>query len=275
MACNVGGSKVPSGVETVAAAEGDSIKVQWDSSGHPGPITHFLYGPVDDASQATGIGAGWFKIDELDQVDGKWANEIMQADNMTHEFKLPTGLASGEYLLRSEMLALHGAQTVGGAQFYIGCAQLKITGTGSKGACGPTISLPGAYKAEDDNIYIPNVYNGFDASTYTAPGGPVASCGAGSGGSAPATSAPASNGTAIATPTAPASAVVSVSASAVAETPAASSAVATSAAPAATSAAAETPVASPTAAAPAASGSALPEEFTLETFIAWLKEQAA
>jgi hypothetical protein len=37
---------------------------------------------------------------------------------MTHEFKLPTGLASGEYLLRSEMLALHGAQTVGGAQFY-------------------------------------------------------------------------------------------------------------------------------------------------------------
>lgn len=118
MACNVDGSKVPSGVETVEAAEGDSIKVQWDSSGHPGPITHFLYGPVDDASQATGIGAGWFKIDELDQVDGKWANEIMQAANMTHEFKLPTGLASGEYLLRSEMLALHGAQTVGGAQFY-------------------------------------------------------------------------------------------------------------------------------------------------------------
>ena len=118
MACNVNGSKVPSGVETVEAAEGDSIKVQWDSSGHPGPITHFLYGPVDDASQTTGIGAGWFKIDEQDQVDGKWANEIMQAANMTHEFKLPTGLASGEYLLRSEMLALHGAQTVGGAQFY-------------------------------------------------------------------------------------------------------------------------------------------------------------
>jgi len=127
MACNVGGSKVPSGVETVAAAEGDSIKVQWDNSGHPGPITHFLYGPVDDASQATGIGAGWFKIDEVDQVDGKWANEIMQASNMTHEFKLPTGLASGEYLLRSEMLALHGSQTVGGAQFYSMSFYLVIT----------------------------------------------------------------------------------------------------------------------------------------------------
>jgi len=272
MACNVDGSKVPSGVETVAAAEGDSIKVQWDSSGHPGPITHFLYGPVDDASQTTGIGAGWFKIDEQDQVDGKWANEIMQASNMTHEFKLPTGLASGEYLLRSEMLALHGAQTVGGAQFYIGCAQLKITGTGSKGACGPTISLPGDYNAEDDNIYIPNVYNGFDASTYTAPGGPVATCGgSGNASPAPATSA-ASNGTAIATPTAASSAVLS---SAVATTAAASvsASAATSAAP--TSVAAETPVASATASAPASSGSALPEEFTLETFIAWLKEQTA
>ena len=263
MACNVDGSKVPSGVETVAAAEGDSIKVQWDNSGHPGPITHFLYGPVDDASQSTGIGAGWFKIDEQDQVDGKWASEIMQANNMTHEFKLPTGLASAEYLLRSEMLALHSSQTVDGAQFYIGCAQLKITGTGSKGACGPTISLPGAYNAEDDNIYIPNFYNGFDASTYTAPGGSVATCG-GSGNATPATSA-ASNGTAIATPTAASSAAAT---SAAASAPAASSA-------APTSVAAETPAASATASAPASSGSALPEEFTLETFIAWLKEAAA
>lgn len=188
IACNVNGNKVPSGVETIAANEGDTIKVAWDQSSHPGPITHFLYGPVDDASQETGVGAGWFKIDELDYVDGKWANEIMGASEMQHEFTLPTGLPSGEYLLRSEMLALHGAQTVGGAQFYIGCAQLKITGTGSDGACGPTISLPGAYNAEDDNIYIPNVYNGFDPTNYTAPGGPVASCG-GSGSSKPVTSA--------------------------------------------------------------------------------------
>ncbi|KAK6824769.1 carbohydrate-binding module family 1 protein [Apiospora arundinis] len=179
--CNVNGAKVPSGVATVAAKEGSTIKVQWDQSTHPGPITHMLYGPVDDASQATGIGAGWIKIDEQDYVDGKWANEIMSAVNMTHTFTLPKGLASGEYLLRSEMLALHAAQTVGGAQFYIGCAQLKITGTGSTN-CSPKITLPGAYKASDSNIYIPNFYNGFNAQSYKAPGGPVATCGAGGGG---------------------------------------------------------------------------------------------
>ncbi|KAF2450832.1 carbohydrate-binding module family 1 protein [Karstenula rhodostoma CBS 690.94] len=209
IACNVNGQ---TGVaDTVAASEGDSIKVQWDQSGHPGPITHMLFGPVDSAKAATGVGS-WFKIDELDNVDGKWANEIMGANNMTHEFKLPTGLPSGEYLLRSEMLALHGAQTVGGAQFYVGCAQLKITGTGSDGACGPTIELPGAYNEEDPNIYIPNVYNGFDATNYTAPGGPVGSCG-GSGSTTPSPSKPASNSTTPATSAAVASSVVATTAS--------------------------------------------------------------
>lgn len=103
---------------TAAANEGDEIKVQWDSSSHPGPITHFLMGPVDNASTTTGVGS-WFKIDEFDQTNGTWANVIMGEQNMTYTFKLPTGLASGDYLLRSEMLALHGSQTLGGGQLYV------------------------------------------------------------------------------------------------------------------------------------------------------------
>ncbi|KAI0396272.1 glycoside hydrolase [Xylariaceae sp. FL0594] len=174
--CNVGGTSSGASVKTVAVKAGDTIKVQWDSSTHPGPITHMLYGPVDSAAKATGIGAGWFKIDEQDYVGGKWANEIMEAVNMTHTFKLPSNLKSGEYLLRSEMLALHGAMQKGGAQFYIGCAQLAITGGSGSGNCSPKISLPGAYKADDANIYIPNFYYGFDPTTYKAPGGAVATC---------------------------------------------------------------------------------------------------
>jgi cellulase len=173
LVCNVGGTS-GSGVATVAAKAGDSITVQWDQSTHPGPITHFLYGPVSSAASTSGVGAGWYKIDEVDYENGKWANEIMSAVQMKHTFNLPARLPSGEYLLRSEMLALHGAQSVNGAQFYIGCAQLKITGPG--GSCSPKISLPGAYKAQDANIYIPNFYNGFNPTTYVAPGGAVATC---------------------------------------------------------------------------------------------------
>jgi cellulase len=97
MACNVPSTN-GAAVKTLDANAGDSIKVQWDQSGHPGPITHYVL-PVKDAATATGAGAGWIKIDELDYVGGKWASEIMGANNMTHEFKLPTGLASGEYLV--------------------------------------------------------------------------------------------------------------------------------------------------------------------------------
>lgn len=104
MACNVP-STSQGPVDTIEAVAGDTIKVKWDQSGHPGPITHFLL-PVEDAATATGVGAGWFKIDEVAYVDGKWANEIMGANDMTHEFKLPEGLASGEYLVSLSPLPL-------------------------------------------------------------------------------------------------------------------------------------------------------------------------
>jgi cellulase len=76
--------------------------------------------------------------------------------------------------LRSEMETLHASMTVDGTQFYIGCAQLHITGPG--GSCSPSIELPGAYTDQDANILIPDFYNGFDPTTFTAPGGPVATC---------------------------------------------------------------------------------------------------
>lgn len=187
MTCNGKGNNVPSGVTTFPAKEGDSITVGWSASAHPGPITLMLFGPVEDASTATGVGT-WFKINESDQTGGVFTTVIMnnaaKDGQMNYTFNLPTGLQSGDYLLRSEILALHVANNPGGGQFYIGCAQLKITGTGTA-PCGPTIQLPGdsSYNASSPAIYIPNYYNGFKPENYAgAPGGPVATCpGTGSG----------------------------------------------------------------------------------------------
>lgn len=72
------------------------------------------------------------------------------------------------------MEALHSSTTINMTQFYIGCAQLHITGSG--GTCTPSIELPGAYKDTDTDIYIPDFYYVFNATTFTAPGGPVATC---------------------------------------------------------------------------------------------------
>ncbi|RDW84507.1 hypothetical protein BP6252_02097 [Coleophoma cylindrospora] len=198
IACNVNGQNVPSGVSTATAAAGANFTVQWDSSSHPGPIQHFLFGPVTNASLATGVGS-WVKIDEWDETNGTFASNIMEANGMTYSFNLPTNIANGDYLLRSEMLALHGSQTLGGGQFYIGCAQITITGGVDGESCSPDIQLPGSYNESDPSIYIPDFYNGFNITTYTGPGGAVATCGTGSGSSSSPATATAAATTAVAT----------------------------------------------------------------------------
>jgi len=52
--------------------------------------------------------------------------------------------APGEYLLRVESIALHVAESVGGAQFYISCGQIEVTGSGNA-TPSPTIDFPGGY----------------------------------------------------------------------------------------------------------------------------------
>lgn len=80
---------------------------------------------------------------------------------------IPAGTPSGDYLVRIEHIALHGAESQGGAQFYIACGQLTVTG-GGNGTPGPKVAFPGAYKATDPGILI-NIYYPVPTS-YTPPG---------------------------------------------------------------------------------------------------------
>lgn len=58
--------------------------------------------------------------------------------------------------MRAEHIALHSAGSSGGAQFYISCAQINVTGGGA-GTPGPLVAFPGAYKPTDPGIMI-NIY---------------------------------------------------------------------------------------------------------------------
>lgn len=82
-------------------------------------------------------------------------------------FTIPKSLPSGAYLIRFEHIGLHVAETQGGAQFYISCAQLQVTGSGS-GKPGPLVAFPGAYKATDPGLLI-NIYYPVPTN-YTLPG---------------------------------------------------------------------------------------------------------
>lgn len=143
------------------------------AKGHNGPIMAYL-AKVNSALQTDTTGLKWFKIWEDGLTsDGRWAVERMIDNKGKVTFKIPTCIASGNYFLRVELIALHGASSYPGAQFYMECAQINITGGGS--ASPATVSIPGAYSGSDPGVKI-NIYYPVPTS-YTIPGPRPFTCG--------------------------------------------------------------------------------------------------
>ncbi|KAG7442955.1 uncharacterized protein BT62DRAFT_982159 [Guyanagaster necrorhizus] len=155
---------------------------------HKGPILAYL-AQVPNATQSTVTGLQWYKIYEDGYSNGVWAVDTLIANKGKVSFTIPSCVAAGQYLLRVELIALHAASSYPGAQFYMECAQLQITGGGS--ASPATVSFPGAYKGTDPGIKI-NIYE--PLSNYTIPGPSVFSC-SGSSNTPVPSSAPASSAT--------------------------------------------------------------------------------
>lgn len=122
---------------------GDAPDDVMDSS-HLGPISAYMK-KVSDAASDSGVGDGWFKVQEYGLENGVWGTETVINGKGIHDVTIPQCIESGQYLLRVEMLALHGAGSYPGAQFYQECAQLNVIG-GSGSASPSTVSFPGAYK---------------------------------------------------------------------------------------------------------------------------------
>jgi hypothetical protein len=86
----------------------------------------------------------------------------------TYSVTIPSQIPAGEYLLRIEQLGIHNPGSP--PQFYLSCAQLKVTGGGS-GNPSPTVKIPGHVKSTDSG-YTANIYNNF--KSYVVPGPKVA-----------------------------------------------------------------------------------------------------
>lgn len=179
--CNVNGIS-GSGVDALSIPSGANITFEWHqhaqrtgedpiSGGHKGPVQVYIAKAPSTAASFNGQGAVWTKIYSsglLNASSQQWATDIVNSNGGKHSVKLPASLPAGEYILRAEVIALHVASGLDGAQFYIGCGQVKITSGGS--ANPPKISLPGSYSASDPGILV-NIYN--NLQSYTAPGGAV------------------------------------------------------------------------------------------------------
>lgn len=82
-------------------------------------------------------------------------------------FTIPKNIPNGQYLVRMEHIALHSASGFQGAQFYISCSQVNVSGGGS-GTPGPLVAIPGVYTGREPGIML-NIYYPIPA-TYQQPG---------------------------------------------------------------------------------------------------------
>lgn len=152
---------------------------EWADASNPGSIDKSHAGPcsvylkrVSDMATTTATGTGWFKIwDSGYDVDaGKWCTEKLIADNGLLSVNLPTALPTGYYLVRPELLALQDAPD--DPQFYVGCAQLFISGGGVDTLDVPAdrdVSIPGHVASGQKSVTF-NIYNSPLALPYSPPG---------------------------------------------------------------------------------------------------------
>jgi len=118
--------------------------------------------------------AEWFKIEETGLETGNvtWYQQNIMNGNPAN-VTLPSTLQSGQYLIRHEIIALHLATTVGGAEFYPSCTQVNVSGTQVGAAtANEEVTFPGGYSDTDPGIYDPTVFD--TPIQYTFPGPPVA-----------------------------------------------------------------------------------------------------
>lgn len=174
VACNGSPNPTTPSSAVLDVRAGSTVVGRWQHSpgsvidaSHKGPVMAYLK-KVNNAATDSGAGGGWFKIFEDGwRSDGTWGVDRLIAAGGRQSVTIPSCIANGHYLLRLELIALHGAGSPGGAQLYMECGQINVTG-GSGSRSPSTVSLPGAYRANDPgitiNIYYPPI------TSYTIPG---------------------------------------------------------------------------------------------------------
>ncbi|GKT93849.1 endoglucanase II [Colletotrichum tofieldiae] len=176
----------------IGGAQGTNDPDHPIAASHKGPIIVYL-AKVDNAASTGTSGLKWFKVAEAGLSGSTWAVDTMISNGGWHYFTLPSCVAPGDYLLRVELIALHGASVQGEAQFYMECAQIRVTGSGNN-AGSNFVSFPGAYAASHPGILV-SIYDNTGKPTnggraYSIPGPAVITCSGGGSNSPPPASNP-------------------------------------------------------------------------------------
>jgi lytic cellulose monooxygenase (C1-hydroxylating) len=135
MICHKGATP---GQTYVTVAAGDSIELEWTvwPDSHHGPVIDYLASCNGDCTTVDKTTLLFNKIDEAGLINGSpapgtWASDTLIANNNSWTTTIPSSIAPGKYVLRHEIIALHSANNLGGAQNYPQCINVEVTGSGT------------------------------------------------------------------------------------------------------------------------------------------------
>ncbi|KAL9473642.1 hypothetical protein ACSS6W_008022 [Trichoderma asperelloides] len=143
------------GAITATIPAGGTIVFQWG----PGP------GSCTTVDKTT---LRWVKIQEqgINLTTQVWANQVLINQGNKWSVTIPSSLKAGNYVIRHEILAAHGAENADGMQNYPQCINLAVTGSGTKTLPAGTAATA-LYKPTDPGI----LFNPYTTITnYTIPG---------------------------------------------------------------------------------------------------------
>jgi hypothetical protein len=157
------------GTLTASVAAGGTVQFNWPATWpHPyGPILTYVAKCSGNCTQADKNSLRWVKIQEagINLSTQKWASQDLIDNKGVWTVKVPKSLAPGNYVFRHEIIALHGAGSLNGAQNYPQCFNIQITGSGTANPTG--VLGTQLYKNTDPGIYL-NPYT--TLKSYTIPG---------------------------------------------------------------------------------------------------------
>ncbi|KAF1843181.1 lytic polysaccharide monooxygenase [Cucurbitaria berberidis CBS 394.84] len=129
----------------VNTTAGDTLKLQWNEwpTSHVGPVLTYLAECNGSCASVEKSSLKWVKIDELGwlnstgwdtlKLGGTWATDVLIANHFTWTIKIPAALASGNYVVRHEIIALHVAEQLDGAQMYPQCFNIRVANEEGRG----------------------------------------------------------------------------------------------------------------------------------------------
>jgi cellulase len=165
----------------VNVSAGDTLTLKWNEwpVSHVGTVMTYMASCNNTCAEANKDSLSWVKIDELawlnstgweeTNLGGTWATDVLIANNFSWIVKIPKRLAAGHYVLRHEIIALHVAEKLDGAQAYPQCVNLRVERGDSTKAkhLGSGVRGTKLYGAADEGILV-NVHG--KITGYKTPG---------------------------------------------------------------------------------------------------------